>query len=159
MRKKQGLFEDYYSWNITSKMLSDAYGQMMSDQAQPLQVGFYLKYSLKQLKGLNVESGISYLLLFLLYSFPLFCCCSVAKSCLTLCDLMGYSPPDSSVLQDLLEFAQIHVHLEKEMATHSSILAWRIPRMGTWQAAVYGVTQSRTRLTQLSSLSACPSSW
>ena len=30
--------------------------------------------------------------------------------------------------------------LEKEMATHSSILAWRIPLdRGTWQAAVHGV--------------------
>ena len=38
--------------------------------------------------------------------------------------------------------------LEKEMATHSSVLAWRIP--GTW-AAVYGVAQSRTRLKRLSS--------
>ena len=36
-----------------------------------------------------------------------------------------------------------HFHaLEKEMATHSSVLAWRIP--GT--AAVYGVAQSQTRL-------------
>ena len=34
--------------------------------------------------------------------------------------------------------------LEKEMATHSSVLGWRIP--GTGWAAVYGVTQSRTRL-------------
>ena len=42
--------------------------------------------------------------------------------------------------------------LEKEMATHSSVLAWRIPGMGgAWWAAVYGVTQSRTRLKQLSS--------
>ena len=32
---------------------------------------------------------------------------------------------------------------EKEMATHSSMLAWRIPGMGAWWAAVYGVTQSR----------------
>ena len=40
-----------------------------------------------------------------------------------------------------------HFHaLEDEMATHSSVLAWRIPGMGTWWAAVYGVTQSRTRL-------------
>ena len=41
-----------------------------------------------------------------------------------------------------------HFHaLEKEMATHSSVLAWRIPGTGEpgW-AAVYGVTQSRTRL-------------
>ena len=28
--------------------------------------------------------------------------------------------------------------LEKEMATHSSILAWRIPGMGAWWAAIYG---------------------
>ena len=40
-----------------------------------------------------------------------------------------------------------HFHaLEKEMATHSSILAWKIPGTGAWWAAVYGVTQSRTRL-------------
>ena len=37
------------------------------------------------------------------------------------------------------------------MATHSSILAWRIPGTGAWWAAVYGVAQSRTRLTWLSS--------
>ena len=40
--------------------------------------------------------------------------------------------------------------LEKEMATHSSVLAWRIP---AWWAAVYGVAQSRTRLKWLSSSS------
>jgi len=36
--------------------------------------------------------------------------------------------------------------LEKEMATHSSVLAWRInPRDGgAWWAAVYGGTQSWT---------------
>ena len=41
-----------------------------------------------------------------------------------------------------------HFHaLEKEMATHSSVLAWRNPSDGgTWWAAVYGVSQSRTRL-------------
>ena len=33
------------------------------------------------------------------------------------------------------------------MPTHSSILAWRIPvDRGAWWAAVYGVAQSRTRL-------------
>ena len=32
--------------------------------------------------------------------------------------------------------------LEEEMATHSSILAWRIPRTrGAWWAAVHGVTR------------------
>ena len=40
-----------------------------------------------------------------------------------------------------------HFHaLEKEMATHFSILAWRIPGMGAWWAAIYGVEQSWTRL-------------
>ena len=43
-----------------------------------------------------------------------------------------------------------HFHaLEKEMATHSSVLAWRIP--GT--AGPDGVAQSRTRLKRLSSSS------
>ena len=39
------------------------------------------------------------------------------------------------------------------MATHSSVLAWRIPGRGSLVAAVYGVTQSRTRLKGLSSSS------
>ena len=35
--------------------------------------------------------------------------------------------------------------LEKEMATHTSILAWRIPRTEE-RAIVHGVAKSRTRL-------------
>ena len=35
--------------------------------------------------------------------------------------------------------------LEEGMATHSSILAWRIPMdKGAWQATVHGVTKSQT---------------
>ena len=35
--------------------------------------------------------------------------------------------------------------LEEDMATHSSILAWRIPMYrGAGQATVHGVTKSRT---------------
>ena len=38
------------------------------------------------------------------------------------------------------------------MATHSSVLSWRIPGTGgAWWAAVYGVAQSQTRLKRLSS--------
>ena len=49
-----------------------------------------------------------------------------------------------------------HFHaLEKEMATHSSVLAWGIP--GTVESgglpSVYGVAQSRTGLKRLSSSS------
>ena len=50
-----------------------------------------------------------------------------------------------------------HFHsLEKEMATYSSILAWRDG--GARWAAVYGVTQSRTRLKRFSSSSSSSSS-
>ena len=37
--------------------------------------------------------------------------------------------------------------LEERMATHSSILTWRIPMdRGAWQATVLGVAKSRTQL-------------
>ena len=40
------------------------------------------------------------------------------------------------------------------MATHSSVLAWRIPRTGEpGGLLIYGITQSRTRLKRLSSSS------
>ena len=32
------------------------------------------------------------------------------------------------------------------MAAHSSVLAWRIPGMGAWWAAISGVAQGLTRL-------------
>ena len=34
--------------------------------------------------------------------------------------------------------------LEEDMATHCSLLAWRIPMDGgTWRATVHGITQSQ----------------
>ena len=46
-----------------------------------------------------------------------------------------------------------HFHaLEKEMATHSTVLAWRIPGMGEpGELPSMGVAQSRTRLKRLNS--------
>ena len=41
--------------------------------------------------------------------------------------------------------------LEEEMATHSSILAWRIPWRGTWQATVYGVAKESDTIELLNS--------
>ena len=35
--------------------------------------------------------------------------------------------------------------LEEEIATHSSIPAWRIQWTGAWQATVHGVTKSWTQ--------------
>ena len=48
-----------------------------------------------------------------------------------------------------------HFHaLEKEMATHSSVLALKNPKdRGAWWASISGVAQSRTRLKRLSSSS------
>ena len=42
------------------------------------------------------------------------------------------------------------------MATHSSILAWRIPWTGAWWAPVHGVAKSRTRLSNSHSLTLIP---
>ena len=53
-----------------------------------------------------------------------------------------------------------HFHaLEKEMATHSSVLAWRIPGMGgaRW-AAIYGVHRVRHNWRDLAAAAADPSS-
>ena len=42
--------------------------------------------------------------------------------------------------------------LEKEMATHSSILAWKNPMDGgAWEATVHGVPKSQTQLSDFSS--------
>ena len=51
----------------------------------------------------------------------------------------------------------LHFHaLEKEMATHSSVLAWRIPGMGEPGGLPSMGSQSRTRLKGLSSSSSIP---
>ena len=50
--------------------------------------------------------------------------------------------------------------LEKEMATHSSTLAWRIPWQRSLEATVHGVTESRTRLSKYTPQHLCLSvSW
>ena len=53
---------------------------------------------------------------FLLHTF---CCCSVAKSCLTLCEPMNYSMPGFPVIHYLpitiFHFAQTHVHWVSEV--------------------------------------------
>ena len=50
------------------------------------------------------------------------CCCSVTKSRLTLCNLMDYSMPGSSVLYHLPEFAHIHVHWASDAIWPSHLL-------------------------------------
>ena len=69
-------------------------------------------------------------------------------------NLIGCSPGVAKSRTWLSDFTfTFHFHaLEKEMATHSSVLAWRIPGGALW-AAVYVFAQSRTRLKRLSSSS------
>ena len=68
-------------------------------------------------------------------------CCSVSKSCPTLCDPMNCSIPVFLVLHYHQEFAQTHVH--ERMVTHSSFLAWKIPwteeTAGLWSRGSYRV--------------------
>ena len=73
--------------------------------------------------------------------------------------LVGCSPGVAKSWTRLSDFTfTFHFHaLEKEMATHSNVLARRIPGTGgAWWAAIYGVAQSRTRLKRLSSSSMLP---
>ena len=47
--------------------------------------------------------------------------------------------------ETLVQFLGQEDPLEEGMATHSSILAWRITTdRGAWQATVYGVAKSQT---------------
>ena len=54
----------------------------------------------------SLSQGLSYFCSLL----TSFCCCSVAKSCPTLCDPVNCSMPGFPVLHYLPEFAQTHVH-------------------------------------------------
>ena len=78
-------------------------------------------------------------------------CCSVAKLCLTLCDIMDCSLPAFPVLHCLLEFAQTYVHCGEGHGNplQYSCLENPVDR-GAWWRALHGVTQSRTRLKRLS---------
>ena len=53
-----------------------------------------------------------------------------------------------SAMQEIpVQFLSQEDPLEKGMATHSSILAWRIPtERGAWRTTVYGVAKSWTPL-------------
>ena len=52
-----------------------------------------------------------------------YCCFSVTKTCLTLCDPMNCSTPGFRVPHHLLEFAQIHVHWLCDVIQPSHLLS------------------------------------
>ena len=60
---------------------------------------------------------------------------------------MVKNPPVSAGDADVSLIPGLGRSLEEEIATHSSILAWRIPTdRGAGRATVHGVTKSRTCL-------------
>ena len=73
----------------------------------------------------------------------------------------GWGFPGGSMVKNLPAMQETQVQslgwedpLEESMASHSSTLAWRIPTdRGAWWATVHEVSQSPTRLKQLSSSS------
>ena len=77
-----------------------------------------------------------------LFLFPATCAWNPPSS------LPAFFPPRVHTALPLL-VNQIQPSLEKEMATHSSVLAWRIPGTGAWWAAVYGVAQSQSDMTDV----------
>jgi len=56
------------------------------------------------------------------------------------------NPPTNAETEELwVQSLGLEDPLEEEMATHSSILAWRIPMdRGAWQAIVHRVRKSQT---------------
>ena len=60
-------------------------------------------------------------------SFNILCCCSVAKSCLILCDPKNCSTPGFPVLHHLPEFAQTHVHWVSDAIQPSHLLSPLFP--------------------------------
>ena len=56
-------------------------------------------------------------------------------------------PANAGDAEDAVESLGQEDPLEEEMATHSSILAWRNPMdRGAWKAAVHRVAKNQTRL-------------
>ena len=56
-----------------------------------------------------------------------FCCCSLAKLCLTLCDPMDCKMPSCPVHHQLVEFVQTHVHSVGDAIQPSHPLSFPFP--------------------------------
>ena len=85
------------------------------------------------------------------YNHDFCCCCSVTKSCPTLCGPMDCSTSDSSVLNHHLDFAQIHVHWASNAIQPShplpplSLSAFSLPQhhgLFQWVSSSYQVAKS-----------------
>ena len=87
------------------------------------------------------------------------CCCSVAQSCLTLCDPMDCSMPGFPVLHHLPEFAQTHIHWVSDAIQPSHPLSSLLPSV--FPSIRVFSNESALRIRRLkywsSSFSLCPS--
>ena len=80
-------------------------------KCQPKNISWFLAANLAFKFGRQTSQHFVWKLTRSFYNIRYFCCCClVAKSCLTLCNLMDYSMPSFPVPHHLLEFAQTHVH-------------------------------------------------
>ena len=80
-------------------------------KCQPKNISWFLAANLTFKFGRQTSQHFVWKLTRSFYNIRYFCCCClVAKSCLTLCNLMDYSMPSFPVPHHLLEFAQTHVH-------------------------------------------------
>ena len=60
-------------------------------------------------------------------------------------------PADTGDVREAASIPGQEDHLEEGMASHSSVLTWRIPMdRGAWQATIHRVAQSQTQMKRLS---------
>ena len=101
------------TWHIMSRVLTETWLHCWRHFDHPMEAVF-VRFS-----SVNLPFSLPFHIGFWGRKSPLtftleehrICCCSVAKSCLTLCNPMGCSTPGFPVLHHLPEFAQVHVHI------------------------------------------------
>ena len=108
-------------------------------KCQPKNISWFLAANLTFKFGRQTSQHFVWKLTRSFYNIRYFCCCClVAKSYLTLCDLMDYSMPSFPVPHHLLEFAQTHVHWVDDAMQPShpllpfSSFPWSFPASGSF---------------------------
>ena len=68
--------------------------------------------------GCHWNGAVVHILMWAYIGLYYCCCCSVAKSCLTLCDSVDYSMSGLPVSHYLLKFVQVHVHWVSDVSSN-----------------------------------------
>ena len=117
-------------------------------KCQPKNISWFLAANLTFKFGRQTSQHFVWKLTRSFYNIRYFCCCClVAKSCLTLCNLMDYSMPSFPVPHHLLEFAQTHVHWigDAIQPSHPSVVPFSshlqsFPASGSFQMSQFFVS-------------------